>query len=158
MAASSGDAGRARARVPARARGIGSAWPRAARDGRRHGGDEMTALASAAQANGGRRHLLPPSLTSLAWVVWRQRRAALSWLGGLLLVVAAGMLIAGIEAHRLYGAAVQHGCPAQSSWTLLCRQLLGPFATGWLAGYPNQVVLVMQAVPVIIGVFLGAPL
>ena len=118
----------------------------------------MTALASGAQRNGVRRRLLPRSLTSLAWVVWRQHRATLCWLGGLFLAVAAGMLIAGIAAHRLYGAAVQHGCPAQSSWTPLCRQLLGPFATGWLAGYPSQVILAMQAVPVIVGVFLGAPL
>jgi len=118
----------------------------------------MTTLRSDAWEAGGQRRLLPDSLTSMAWVVWRQHRAALTWLGALLLALGTTMLVAGIELHRLYAAEIRHGCVGSSAWSAVCRPRQTPFAVGWPLSYSNMVVLAMQAVPVIIGVFLGAPL
>ena len=118
----------------------------------------MTMLAARARKRGRWRRPLPESLTSMAWGLWRQHRAALIWLGALLLALGTAMLIAGIRLHRLYTAEIQHGCLGSSAWSTVCRPLQTPFATGWPLSYSNTVVLAMQAVPVIIGVFLGAPL
>lgn len=118
----------------------------------------MTTLTSRARERAGWARLRPEPLTAMAWVVWRQHRTALIWLGGLLLALAAAMLVAGIELHRLYGAEIQHGCFGSSAWSTMCRPLQTPFAVGWPLSYANTVVLGMQAIPVIIGVFLGAPL
>ena len=118
----------------------------------------MTALAPGAPEAGGRRRLLPGSLTSVSWVIWRQHRTALIWLGVLAGALGAGILVAGIALHRLYAAEIAHGCLGPSAWSAVCRPLQTPFAIGWVQNYAYNVVNVMQAVPVIIGVFLGAPL
>ncbi len=115
----------------------------------------MTTLASRARETGGWRR---PRLTSMAWVVWRQHRATLIWLGALLLAIGAAMLVAGIELHRIYAAEIQHGCFGSSAWSAVCRPLQTPFTVGWAQSYWNLIELAMQAIPVIIGVFLGAPL
>jgi hypothetical protein len=118
----------------------------------------MTTLTSGARQAGGWRRPLPDSLTSLAWVIWRQHRAALTWLGALLLALGTGILIAGIQLHRLYTTEIRHGCLGPAAWSAVCRPLQTPFAGGWPLSYANMIILAMQAVPVIIGVFLGAPL
>jgi hypothetical protein len=118
----------------------------------------MTTLASGAGQAGGWRRPLPTSLTSLAWAIWRQHRAALTWLGALLIALGTAMLVAGVQLHRLYAAEIRHGCLGPSAWSAVCRPLQTPFTAGWPLSYANMVVLAMQAVPVIIGVFLGAPL
>lgn len=118
----------------------------------------MTTLAAQAREGGRWRIRRPELLTSMAWVVWRQHRTALLWLGGLLLALAAAMLIAGIRVHQLYSAEISHGCLGSSAWSTVCRPLQTPFAVGWPLSYANEVVLVMQVIPVLIGVFLGAPL
>jgi hypothetical protein len=118
----------------------------------------VTALAAGTREAGGRRRLLPDSLTSVAWVTWRQHRTTLVWLGGLLLALGAGMLVAGIELRRIYAAEIQHGCFGSAAWSTVCRPLQTPFTVGWAQSYWPEIVPVMQAVPVIIGVFLGAPL
>ena len=64
----------------------------------------------------------------------------------------------GIQLHRLYAAEIRHGCLGPSAWSAACRPLQDTFGFGWPHGYINQVILAMQAVPVIIGVFAGAPL
>jgi hypothetical protein len=94
----------------------------------------------------------------MAWVTWRQHRTTLIWLGGLLLALGAGMLVAGIELRRIYAAEIQHGCFGSAAWSTVCRPLQTPFTVGWTQSYWPEIVPVMQAVPVIIGVFLGAPL
>ena len=68
------------------------------------------------------------------------------------------MLVAGIQLHRLYAAEIRHGCLGPSAWSHVCRPLQNTFGFGWPQSYTGLVMLVMQAVPVIIGVFLGAPL
>jgi ABC-type transport system involved in multi-copper enzyme maturation permease subunit len=118
----------------------------------------MTALTAGTREVGARRRLLPASLTAMAWVIWRQHRTTLIWLGGLLLVIGMTMLVAGIELHRLYAAEIRHGCLGSSAWSATCQPLQNTFDFSWPASYENTVSLVMQAVPVIIGVFLGAPL
>jgi hypothetical protein len=94
----------------------------------------------------------------VAWVVWRQHRTALIWLGVLLAVAGTVMLVAGIELHRIYAAEIRYGCFGASAWSGVCRPLQTPFTVGWAINYSDQIVLIMQVVPVIIGVFLGAQL
>jgi hypothetical protein len=118
----------------------------------------MTAVASDARQARGRRRLRPDALTSMAWVVWRQHRATLIWLGAVLVAFGATMLVAGIELHRIYAAEIRHGCFGSSAWGAVCRPLQTPFTVGWTQNYWLQVIGGMQLVPVIIGVFLGAPL
>jgi ABC-type transport system involved in multi-copper enzyme maturation permease subunit len=102
----------------------------------------------------GRERSLPP----MAWVVWRQHRAALTCLGTFLLALATVILVAGIKLHGLYAAEIRHGCFGSSAWSSVCRPLQTPFTVGWAQNDASLVVLAMQAVPVIVGVFLGAPL
>lgn len=118
----------------------------------------MTTLTPGAPEAGGRRRLRPDSLTSLAWVVWRQHRTALIGLVVMMAALGAAILNGGIQLHRLYAAEIAHGCLGPSAWSAVCRPLQTPFAVGWPLSYSNNVVLGMQAVPVIIGVFAGAPL
>jgi hypothetical protein len=118
----------------------------------------MTALASGAPQAGGWRRLVPEPVSAVAWAVWRQHRTALIWLGALLAALGTAMLVAGIRLHRLYAAELQHGCFGPAAWSAVCRPLQTSFTIGWATSYSDQVVLAMQAVPVIIGVFLGAPL
>ena len=117
----------------------------------------MTALTSGVHPVGRWRSLRAPG-TSMAWVVWRQHRGALTWLGGLLLAFGVTMLVAGIQLHRIYAAEIRHGCLGASAWSHACRPLQNTIGLGWPQAYTNLVILAMQAVPVIIGVFLGAPL
>ena len=118
----------------------------------------MTTLTSAARQAGRWRRPPPASVTSMAWAVWRQHRSALTWLGALLLALGATMLVAGMQLHRLYAAEIRLGCLGSSAWSHACRPLQNSIFFGWPETYVIQVMLVMQAVPVIIGVFLGAPL
>jgi hypothetical protein len=114
----------------------------------------MTALTSDTREAAGRLE----SLTSLTWVTWRQHRTALTWFGALMLALGTAILIIGIRIHGLYAAELRHGCLGSSAWSAVCRPLQNPFADGWTLSYSSLVVLAMQAVPVITGVFLGAPL
>ena len=118
----------------------------------------MTTLTSPAPKASGRRRPRPNALAPLAWVVWRQHRTALTWLGALLLTLGTVMLVAGIKLHLLYAAEIRHGCFGSSAWSAVCRPLQTPFTVGWTQNYWNLVILAMQALPVIIGAFLGAPL
>jgi hypothetical protein len=118
----------------------------------------MTTLTSEARQASRWRLPLPASVTSMTWAVWRQHRSALTWLGALLLALGVTMLVAGIELHRLYAAEIRSGCLGSAAWSHVCRPLQNTFGFGWPQTYANLVQLAMQAVPVIIGVFLGAPL
>lgn len=118
----------------------------------------MTAVTSAAPQAGRWRRPRPRRLAALAWAVGRPHRTLLTWLGLWLLASAAGMLAAGIQLHRLYAAEIQHGCLGRSAWLGACRPLQSTFGFGWPQTYTLQAILYLQAVPVIIGVFAGAPL
>ncbi len=87
----------------------------------------------------------------MTWVIWRQHRFALSGLAALLGVIAVCLWLSGLQVHRTYAAAAS--CLPASS--LACGYLVGAFnrSDGFLAtGF------VLQAVPGLIGAFLGAPL
>ena len=93
---------RARPRVPARTRRLGTAWPRPRPRRRTVGGDEMTAPTMLTVPTSPREDasLRPMPWRRMAWVTWRQHRIALGgaavFLGGL----AAFVWIAGLQLHR----------------------------------------------------------
>ena len=115
----------------------------------------MTAVASGARPA---RRWRPSPPASMRWAVWRQHRTALAWLGALLLAFGTAVLVAGIEVHRLYATEIRHGCLGSSAWSATCRPLQNLVLFGWPQSYMAEVMLLLRTVPVIIGVFLGAPL
>jgi ABC-type transport system involved in multi-copper enzyme maturation permease subunit len=86
----------------------------------------------------------------MAWVTWRQHRAALIGMVGTLAAIAAYTWVVGLQLHHAYAA--QLAChPAGSD---ACFQLTGPFnssgnllTNGWI----------LQIGPALIGAFVGAP-
>jgi len=117
----------------------------------------VTALAEV-RAGGWRR---PPGLTDLgrlAWVTWRQHRAALIGLGLFAAALAVYMLQAGLRVHNLWDAGVRDGCVRPVRWTNECRPILSPFDVGWPQDYVSQVSLWLPLFPIAAGMFLGAPL
>jgi hypothetical protein len=109
----------------------------------------MTALIEPARPQRDAR-LRPLPWRRMAWVTWRQHRLALSGVAVLLGALAACLWIVGLQVHHAYTAAT--ACRPASS--IACEALIGSFnGTGhFLAtGY------VLQAVPALIGAFVGAP-
>jgi len=94
----------------------------------------------------------------MGWAVWRQHRTALAWLGALLVAFGTAVLVAGIAVHLLYATEIRHGCLGSSAWSATCRPLQNRVLFGWPQTYMLEVMLLVRTVPVIIGVFLGAPL
>jgi hypothetical protein len=87
----------------------------------------------------------------MAWVTWRQHRIALGGVGALLGALAIYLWLAGLQIHRDWTAAV--GCHPASSGA--CGALVGYFISDW---HPAQIIAVaVQAVPALIGAFVGAP-
>jgi hypothetical protein len=116
----------------------------------------MTALSMPAQAPAGPRQETNPRPVpwrKLAWVSWRQHRLALAGAAALLGAAALFLLIAGLKMHSAY-ASVMACQPAGSQ---ACQQLLGYFNQSYWS--PAEVTAgLLQAVPVLIGVFAGAPI
>src|SRR5580704_2991397 len=113
------------------------------------GGFAMTTLTVPARQQPGSG---PPPVPwrRMAWVTWRQHRAALTGTVIFLGALAVCLWIAGLQLHHAWAAAV--GCRPASS--IACGQLSYHF-NGMNAFLANGYVL--QAVPVLIGVFTGAP-
>jgi hypothetical protein len=93
--------------------------------------------------------LRPVPWRRMAWVTWRQHRFALVGVAALLGGLAVWLWILGLQVHHAYAAAV--AChPAGSA---ICDDMFSRFdvsdilAKGFL----------LQAVPALIGVFVGAP-
>ncbi|MGH3290881.1 MAG: hypothetical protein ACRDP7_03655, partial [Trebonia sp.] len=122
--------------------------------------------------------LRPVPWTRLAWVTWRQHRAALAGAVALLAVIAAYLAYTGWEIHRAYNAF--NACEPAS----LRGQSLGSQGGGQLAGAPacfaldrafmsfygtgrgpvgasginaQTVPFLLLAVPVLVGAFVGGP-
>jgi hypothetical protein len=95
--------------------------------------------------------LAPLPWQRMAWVTWRQHRAALVSVAGLLATLSLYLWISGLHLHHIYSTAI--ACRPVSS--LLCADQISSFngADGFLSNG-----LVLQVVPALIGVFLGAPL
>jgi len=103
----------------------------------------------------------PPPLPwrRMVWVTWRQHRALLISLPAVLGAVAVFLLIAGLRVHHDYAAIA--ACPPSgpsgaNAAGATCARLLTDFNnTDWTLG--NTAQIFMQLVPVLIGVFAGAP-
>jgi hypothetical protein len=92
--------------------------------------------------------LRPVPWRRMAWVTWRQHRAALVGVAALLGAMAVYLWLTGLAIHHSYAAACH---PASS---LAC-------AINFTGRYGNTAIavsIVAQAVPALIGAFLGAPL
>ena len=99
------------------------------------------------------RDLRPVPWRRMAWVTWRQHRTALAGVAALLGGLTAYLLIMGLSIHHAYTAAA-----ACHPWTSdACGNLVGNFLTSYWGGAQITSVL-LQLVPVLIGVFVGAPL
>jgi ABC-2 family transporter protein len=84
----------------------------------------------------------------MAWVTWRQHRAALAGVAALLGVLAVYLWITGLQMHHAYAA----DCHPASS--LACTINF----TGRYAVTVNVTRILLQVVPALIGAFAGAPL
>jgi hypothetical protein len=86
----------------------------------------------------------------MAWVTWRQHRAALAGVAALLGALAVCLWIVGLQVHHAWAAAT--ACHPASSPA--CQGLVNA-----LDGMDNFLAngLILQAVPVLIGAFVGAP-
>jgi hypothetical protein len=86
----------------------------------------------------------------MAWVTWRQHRFVLVGVAALLGALAVCLWLIGLQLHHAYAAAA--ACQPVNS--PICQDLFGSFDVmdGFLANG-----LILQAVPVLIGAFVGAP-
>jgi hypothetical protein len=103
--------------------------------------------------------------TRLAWVAWRQHRAALIGAVAFLGVIAVYLAFTGHEIRQAYGALVAAGC-SQTSTAFTCQSLdqgflsfygttSGPVGASGLNA--QSVPFMLLAVPVLLGAFTGAP-
>ena len=117
----------------------------------------MTALAVPAAAASRR----PVPWTRLAWVTWRQHRAALAGAAALLGALSLYLLIYGLRISNAY-AGVTSCHPFSSA---ACQQLRRAFQQRYWGGGASIIQSggaqtisgLLQVVPVLLGVFLGAP-
>ncbi len=91
--------------------------------------------------------LRPVPWRRMAWVTWRQHRAALGGVAAFLGALAVYLWLAGLQIHDSYATACH---PASS---IACTINF----TGRYATTANVVSIFLQAVPALIGAFLGAP-
>ena len=145
----SGQPGRTCPGLSARARRRGAARPGPRQAPRTVGGNEMTALTEHARPEHDA-SLRPVPWRRMAWVTWRQHHMALAGVAAFLGVLAVWVWRAGLGLHHAYAAAT--ACHPASSFA--CGDLVSRFngmdgflAPGWA----------LQAVPVLIGAFAGAP-
>ena len=109
----------------------------------------MTALVMAARPKEAA-SLRPLPWRRMAWVIWRQHRLALAGAAALLGALAAGLWILGLHLHQAHAAAT--ACRPASS--VACERLINGF-NGMNKVLSNGYLL--QAVPALIGAFVGAP-
>jgi hypothetical protein len=95
--------------------------------------------------------LRPVPWRRMAWVTWRQHRAALAGVAVLLGALAVYLWITGLQARHVY-AAVAACHPASSP---ACQDLLGDFSKTYARS--QTIAALLQVVPVLVGAFAGAP-
>jgi len=95
--------------------------------------------------------LRPVPWQRMGWVTWRQHRVTLAGVAALLGALAVLLWIVGLHVHQAYSAAA--ACRPTSS--AICDDMFGNFSVmdGFLANG-----FLLQALPALIGVFVGAPL
>ena len=94
--------------------------------------------------------LRPVPWRRMGWVTWRQHRFALAGVAALLGALAGYLLIVGLRLHHAYAAATA----CQPTGSPVCGDLVNSF-NGMNRFLANGFVL--QAVPALIGAFVGAP-
>jgi hypothetical protein len=111
----------------------------------------MTALTVPARPEQEDASLRPVPWRRMAWVTWRQHRIALAGVAVFLGVLAVCLWLAGRQLHHAYTAAI---AACQSANSLACPNMVLVFdsTNGFLANG-----FILQAVPVLIGAFVGAP-
>ncbi len=115
----------------------------------------MTALTRPARREEDEARLRPVPWRRMAGVTWRQHRVALAGAAVLLGALAVWLWIIGRPLHHAYAAAV--ACHPASSTA--CQALVGAFngINDHLAGPTTPGGVFLQAVPVLVGAFAGAP-
>lgn len=93
-----------------------------------------------------------PTGRAVLRATWIQHRRGLSWLAVVVVGLAVAAAVGQAQVHPAYASWVDHHCP--SSWT--CGNVSNYFADNGVLF--TAVSLAVRAVPVVIGVFLGAPL
>jgi ABC-type transport system involved in multi-copper enzyme maturation permease subunit len=88
----------------------------------------------------------------MAWVTWRQHRAALAGVAALFGAAAVYLLITGLQMHHAY-AAVAACHPAGS---VACQQVADNFLNTYAPGV-GPVLGLLQVIPALIGAFVAAP-
>jgi hypothetical protein len=96
--------------------------------------------------------LRPLPWRRMAWVTWRQHRFALAGAAVLLGALAVYLWLTGLQIHHAYTAAA--ACHPASSGA--CGNLVGYFLTTYNST-AQLVATLLQAVPALIGAFVGAP-
>jgi hypothetical protein len=120
---------------------------------------DTSMLTAPASATARRR---PVAWTKLAWVTWRQHRLMLAGVAALLGAFSLYMLIYGLKIHSAWARYVS--CHPASSGA--CQQLRDAFENYWggsrgsviTSGGAQEISVLLLVVPVLIGVFAGAPL
>ncbi|MGO8863848.1 MAG: ABC transporter permease subunit [Acidimicrobiales bacterium] len=95
-------------------------------------------------------NLRPIPWRRMVWVTWRQHRTALTGVAVLFIAMAVCFWVAGLHLHHAYSAAI--ACHPASSFT--CNNLVNNF-NGMYGFLANG--LILQAVPALVGAFIGAP-
>jgi hypothetical protein len=115
----------------------------------------MTALTLPARPEEDEARLRPVPWRRMAGVTWRQHRIALAGVAVLLGALAVWLWIIGTPLHHAYAAAV--ACHPANSTT--CQALVGTFngINDHMTGPTSPGGVFLQAVPVLIGAFAGAP-
>jgi hypothetical protein len=91
----------------------------------------------------------------MGWVTWRQHRAALAGACGALGVMIGYMLVTGLQMRSALSSLGLDTChPPTTAW---CATAVGLFNNDYDI-WRNDGLVVMQAVPLFVGVFTGAPL
>jgi len=119
----------------------------------------MTALSAPAAPPGAVR--ARRARVRMGWITWRQHRAALAGTVILLGGCAAGLGITGLRMQHAYASLVRSRCPLTGALTTSHCGLLE--TAYYHAGYPvtgnvQLLTIAMAAIPVLIGMFVAAPL
>jgi ABC-2 family transporter protein len=116
----------------------------------------MTTLTSS-----GHHRAAPAGRPRMLWVTWRQHRAAAAGIGLLLGAFAVLLGVTGLRMQTAYATLARGGCiAAGADVSSRCGLLWGSY---YHAGYPltgnlNLLAIALAILPVLIGVFAGAPL
>ena len=138
--------------LSARARGVSG--PRHRRAGWPGGGDGMTAVTMPPPGPAAA-PVRPVSWLKLAWVGWRQHRLALGGVLTLLGGVCLWMLISGLQMRSALSSFGLNSCTPLTASS--CSTQESVFISDYYSG-AQTIVGVLQVVPVLAGVLLGAPM